>query len=325
MPVRIRSTQLVSLLWSVFTLRDHLWHRRDLRRKLATIRHSLEPGARDNWGPATAGIFRTGPVVFQNMDVDAGALLDWLCGEKPDYLLTYPTLAAELASLSLSKGKDLRLTEVRAFSEMLRPGVRELCREAWGAKLIDLYSAVELGNIALQCPESEHYHVQSEDVIVEVLDDSGVPCAPGTIGRVVITSLHNFAMPLVRYEIGDFAEAGAPCSCGRGLPVLSRIAGRLRGMLTAPDGKRYWPYFGSRGMLDIAPIRQIQVVQKSFRLLEVRLVVGDPLSADQEERLRRHLLSHLPRGLELAFSYRDSIERTPGGKFEDFYSEVERQ
>lgn len=324
-PVRIRSTDLVSLFWRAFTLRDHRWHRRDLRRKLATIRLGLGAGAQDNWGPATSGLAQTGPVVMRGIEADADVLLDWLCDEKPDYLLTYPTLAAELAALSLEKHRALKVAEVRTFGEMLRPGVRELCREAWRAKLIDLYSAVELGNIALQCPESEHYHVQSEDVIVEVLDDSGVPCAPGTIGRVVVTSLHNFAMPLVRYEIGDFAEAGAPCSCGRGLPVLSRIAGRLRGMLTAPDGKRYWPYFGSRGMLDIAPIRQIQVVQKSLRLLEVRLVVGDPLSADQEERLRRHLLSHLPRGLELAFSYRDRIERTPGGKFEDFYSEVERQ
>ena len=322
MPVRVRQTELVGLLWNVFTLRDHLWHRRDLRGKLATVRINIEAGAKDNWGPATTGLARTGPVVFRGVDADASALLDWLGDEKPDCLLTYPTLAAELAALSLEKGRALKLAEVRTFGEMLRAGVHELCREAWGAKLTDIYSAVELGNIALQCPEGERYHVQSEGVVVEVLDDEGRPCPPGTVGRLVMTSLHNFAMPLIRYEIGDYAEAGAPCSCGRGLPVISRIAGRARGMLTAPDGKRYWPYFGSRGLLDVAPVKQMQVVQKDRELLEVRLVVASPLSGDQEERLRRHLHADLPAGLKLAFSYWERIPRSAGGKFEDFYSEI---
>jgi phenylacetate-coenzyme A ligase PaaK-like adenylate-forming protein len=61
---------------------------------------------------------------------------------------------------------------------------------------------------------------------VEVLDEEGRPCAPGETGRVVATSLNNFAMPLIRYETGDTAEVGAPCPCGRGLPVLTRIMGR---------------------------------------------------------------------------------------------------
>lgn len=324
MPVRIRQSAFNALLWNVLTLRDHLWHQRDLAAKLATIRLGLQATTSGNWGPPTARLVETGPVVTRGLEADAGALLDWLEYERPSYLLTYPTLAAELAVRSRAERRTVRMREVRTFGEMLRPDLREQCKEAWGAGLADVYSAVELGYIALQCPENEHYHVQSEDVIVEVLDEGGNPCAPGAIGRLVVTSLHNLAMPLIRYEIGDYAEAGAPCSCGRGLPVLSRIAGRLRGMLTAPDGRRYWPYFGSRGLLDIAPIRQIQVVQKSAHQLEVRLVVAAPLSADQEERLRRHLLTHLPAGLALAFSYRDRLERTPGGKFEDFYSEVQR-
>src|SRR6185295_14515719 len=98
----------------------------------------------------------------------------------------------------------------------------------WGVGVVDVYSSEECGQIALQCPEHEQYHVQSESVLVEVLDDEGRPCAPGTIGRVVLTTLQNFAMPLIRYDIGDFAEPGPACPCGRALPVLTRIVGRVR-------------------------------------------------------------------------------------------------
>jgi phenylacetate-CoA ligase len=185
-----------------------------------------------------------------------------------------------------------------------------------------MYSANELGYLALQCPRHEHYHVQSEGVLLEVLDAAGRPCAPGEIGRVVITSLHNFAMPLVRYDIGDYAEVGATCPCGRGLPVLARIVGRTRNMLTLATGERYWPNFALRGMTSELPILQHQIVQKAYDRIEARLVTGRRLEAGEEDRLRRQLLSRLPEGFRVDLVYCESIPRGEGGKFEDFVSEV---
>jgi phenylacetate-CoA ligase len=129
-------------------------------------------------------------------------------------------------------------------------------------------------------------------------------------------------MPLIRYDIGDFAEVGPPCSCGRGLPVLSRILGRVRNMLVAKDGKRYFPTFGTRSMPGLELLRQHQFVQKTFDLVEGRLVVAAPLDAAVEEALRRHVLARLPSGFEVRFVYVDDIPRSPSGKFEDFVSEV---
>ena len=97
-----------------------------------------------------------------------------------------------------------------------------------------MYSSQEVGYIALECPTGESYHVQAENVLVEVLDDQDRPCSPGDVGRVVVTALHNFATPLLRYDIGDYAEVGAPCPCGRGLPALRRIMGRQRNMALLP-------------------------------------------------------------------------------------------
>src|SRR5215510_10900500 len=99
--------------------------------------------------------------------------------------------------------------------------------------------------MALQCPDHEHYHVQTECILLEVLDTHGGPCAPGRAGLVVATPRHAFAMPLVRYVVGDYAEVGPPCPCGRGLPVLARIMGRTRNRLVLETGESYWPSFGT--------------------------------------------------------------------------------
>jgi phenylacetate-CoA ligase len=323
MPVRFLSTPLGALFWKAFTLRDHAWHRRDLGGKLAVIRRESTISDDVNWGPATAGLITTGHTVGNSIHEDAGQQLDWLLREKPDYLFTYPSLATELARLSLQRGVRLEgLREVRTLAESPGPELRSLCHEAWGVPVTDTYSASETGYMALQCPLGEHYHVQSEGVLLEVLDDAGAPCAPGAVGRVVVTPLHNFAMPLVRYDIGDYAEVGEPCACGRGLPVLNRILGRVRNMLVTADGRKYWPVFGTRALMEVAPLRQYQFVQKTHDLVEARIVASAPFTPSQEAAFRERVLSMLPPGLSLRLSYCDTIARSTSGKFEEFVSEV---
>jgi phenylacetate-CoA ligase len=322
-PLRSFGTGLTRLYWNAFTLRDHLWHRRDLSRTLAVVRRESKASRAQNWGRATAGIVETGPGVGHPIDTDASTLLDWLCAEKPGYLLTYPSLMRELARLSLAR--DVRpegLLEVRTFAEALPDDLRVLCRTAWDVPVTDMYSAVETGYLALQCPEHEHYHVQSEGVLLEVLHDAGRPCGPGEVGRVVITTLHNFVMPLVRYDIGDYAEVGPPCPCGRGLPVLRRILGRVRNTLVTADGKRYWPILSSQSLLGVAPIRQHQFVQTAYDRVEVRLVMDGPLTADQTSAARRILEKNFPPGIRFDFVLVDKLTRSAGGKFEDFVSQV---
>lgn len=322
-PVRFLTTPLAGLYWNALTLRDHLWQGRDPGLTLAVIRRETADADAANWGPATLGLVRTGRSVGHSIFGDTAAHLDWLLEQKPAYLYTYPSLVAGLARLSLERGVRLEgLREVRTLAESLDPALRGLVREAWDVPLTDLYSASETGYLALQCPEGEHYHVQSEGVLLEVLDEDGRPCAPGQVGRVVVTPLHNFAMPLVRYDIQDYAEAGGPCACGRGLPVLKRILGRVRNMLVTADGKRYWPVFGTRALMDAAPVLQHQFVQKTHTLVQARLVVAAPLTPEQEQRFRARVLSQLPAGMRLQLSYVERIERSASGKFEDFVSEL---
>lgn len=322
-PVRLLTTRLVQMVWQTIVLREHRWFQRDLAGKLAAIRHGVAEGEADGWGPATNAVVRTGGSATLPIQTDVDTQLGWLERQQPDYLLSYPSNIGELARRAIARSIRMpRLREVRTMGEVLPAEVRALCQQAWGVPVVDSYSSQEVGYLALQCPEHDHYHVQSEAVLVEVLDGEGRPCAPGTTGRVVVTSLHNFATPLVRYEIGDYAEAGPPCSCGRGLPVLTRVLGRVRNMLVLANGARHWPAFGSAGLADLAPILQQQLVQKDFDTLEVRLVTARPLAPAEEESLRRYIQARLPASFSIRFSYCDSIGRSAGGKFEDFLSEI---
>jgi phenylacetate-CoA ligase len=322
-PVRLRKTQLSQLFWNAMTLRDHLWHRRDLKGKLAAIRHGLPDQEAPTWGSATAGLLATGPAVVLGVHADVASQLEWLQRQRPAYLLTYPSVVAELGKASLSRGQRIPgLLQVRTMGESVDPDLRQLCRDAWGAPVVDMYSAEEVGYVALQCPEHEHYHVQSESLLVEVLDEQGRTCAEGQVGRIVATDLHNFATPLLRYDIGDYAEVGPPCPCGRGLPVLTRIVGRVRNTLVTADGRRYWPTFGQRGFPDIAPVLQHQFVQTAFDVVEARLVTREPLSAQQSQQLRERIASRLPAGIRVDIVRVDAVRRSPSGKYEDFVSLV---
>jgi len=323
MPVRVLRTALDGLFWNAFTLRDHAWQRRHLGGKLCAIRQGMTEGQDDNWGAATRDLVRTGPALTFPVGRDIAEQLRWLQQRQPDYLLSHPTNVAALARLSIEQGIRLPgLREVRTSGEMLEPGVRELCREAWDVPLVDMYSSNEVGYIALQCPDTQQYHTMAEDLLVEVLDDAGHPCGPGATGRVVVTTLHNFAMPLIRYLVGDYAEAGPPCTCGRGLPVLARILGRVRNMLVLPSGDRYWPSFSVRALSKEIPLVQHQFVQKEIDLIEARLVVARPLRPDQEDWLVEYLRSRLPPGFRVEVVYCAGIPRGAGGKFEDFISTI---
>jgi phenylacetate-CoA ligase len=321
-PLRVFGTRLDSMFWLAQTLRDHLWHRRDFAGKLCAIRSRTNDSEQPSWGPATDSLFDTGPRAILNIRADPARQLEWLQQQDPTYLLSHPTNLRELARLALKEGIKLpRLKEVRCFGETLPQDLRALCREAWNASLTDVYSAEEVGYIALQCSEHEHYHLQSEHLLIEVLDDQGKPCGPGEIGRVVVTTLHNFAMPLIRYALSDYAEVGPPCSCGRGLPVLTRILGRSRNMFTLPDGRRFWPSFPVMPY-SAASIRQLQIIQHTRDRVEARFVAERGLLPGEEQALVAAIHDTFGYPFAVTLTRVPEITRSTGMKCEDMISLV---
>jgi len=330
-PVRGVTTAVTRALWLAITVREILWHRRDMSGKLAAIRadrsEAIPPGGLrlPNWGPRIAAAFETGPCSVLGIDHEVKDQAEWLIDEDPDYLLTYPSNVMALARHFEETGARLpRLREVSTYGETLGPEVREACLGVWNVEVVDMYSAQELGYIALQCPASRRYHIQSEVVRVELLDDDGAPCEPGQVGRVIVTPLHNYGQPLVRYEIGDYAMAGEPgCECGRGLPVIERITGRQRNMWTLPSGGRVWPMFSSSVWGHLSAIRQLQLVQHRLDHIEARMVGPRPLTETEEAEFTSLLRNQFDFPFELTLTHMGEIDRTRDRKFEDFVSLLE--
>lgn len=329
-PLRALSTAVTRSFWQLLTLRDHFWQRRDFTGTLAVIRDTASDAARppngkraDNWGGATRGVIVTGPAHLLSIQSTLEEQADWLERVNPDYLLAYPTTVLGLARLFQQRGRRLsKLREVRTFGEIVEAPIRLAARETWNAPLVDTYSSQEVGYIALQCPDHEHLHVQAESLIVEILREDDTPCAAGEIGRVVVTTLHNFAMPLIRYDIGDYAELGQACSCGRGLTVLNKVLGRQRNMLVLPDGQRRWPTLVRGNPALLPAIEQFQFVQRSLDELELRIVRAEPLTSEEAERLIAYVRETLEYPGQLRVRMVAEIPRSASGKYEEFRSEL---
>jgi phenylacetate-CoA ligase len=327
-PVKFRTTALTSTLWNAINMREQLWYDREFDKVSASIRWhgdaiGLPPNGVEfeNWGLPVSLFHKTGRSYFLNSSTDILTQITWLQKLQPSYLMTHPSNLRALMAQLRSDGTTLQgLLEVRTVGESISDELRVDVAEQLNAKLVDLYSSEELGYMAIQCPVQNHYHVQSESMLLEVLREDGSSCALNEPGRIVVTSLRNYATPLIRYEIGDYGELAGPCSCGRGLPVLKRIHGRVRNMLRHPDGSTRWPSFGFRKFMQVAPLRQFQLVQQSLDEIELKVVVDQELSEEQEVGIKEILRESLGHPFAVRISYHAALVRSASGKFEDFVS-----
>jgi len=321
-PLVLKGTEVTATLNSAKLLRDSLWHRRDFSKKSLAFRtmKSGKPASRaPSWGP----VVNAGEELTVSMAQPASTLLEIMKAENPAYIVVHPSVLKELLYLSREQDyQPVNLKQVRTMGEILYPELRERCQRQWNVLVSDVYSCVEFGTLALQCPEYPHYHVQSECTLIEVLRPDNTPCKPGEVGKTVISSLNNFATPMLRYENGDMAEVGEPCACGRGLPVLKRIIGRVRNTAVLPNGERIMPNLSTGPLLNDLPIKHFQLVQKTTKLIEARLVVGRPLTAAEETALTEYFNKGWQHEFNFVYVYPDEIARGANGKYEVFRCEV---
>ncbi len=327
-PVTAYKTNVNQTFHRALNLRNHLWHKRDFSAKFATIR-GYDPGVamapEGKHSQTWTSVYKTGPSIQLNSaHCTLGEQVHWITKERPPYILSYPTNLHALALRCEELGLRMPwLKSVITFSEALSPGQREVIEGYFGVLVEDMYSAAEVSMIAVQCPDvPENYHVQSENVLMEVVDDDGSPSPIGETGRILVTDLHNFAMPFIRYEIGDLAVFGEPCTCGRGLPTVRRIFGRTRNMLRLESGEQIFPDIAALHLNEIAPLRQYQMIQKTYADIEMKLNLARPFEGDEEEHMRKMILDALGRPFNLHLVHVEDIPRHPNGKFEDFISEV---
>lgn len=326
-PTKVMRTTLNEIDLFAVTLREHDWHRRSFASRMCGIRtHSEGPILMPSWGTPVSLFFESGQSLLLPLSWKVDALADAIRDFSPAYLHGFPSIMLAVKRRIEQSGHCLpHLREIIVYGESLSDEVRGEISSFFSVPVTCLYCSQELGAIACQCPISMNFHVTSDFLLVEVLDDLGHPCLPGTIGKVVVTDLRNYATPLIRYDIGDFAELADGCICGRKGVTLRSIKGRLRNLLVLPDGNRCWPRLGYffRRFASRKPIHQFQLVQRTRSAIDAYLVVDEPLSEALELAFTETFASMVGYRFSFGFHYfHDALPTRAGSKFEDFRCEI---
>lgn len=203
---------------------------------------------------------------------------------------------------------------------------RAAIESAFGCGVFDKYGSREFSGIAWECEQHDGHHVVAESYIVEILRD-GRPAQPGELGEVVITDLNNLVMPLIRYRIGDLAvamDADAPCGCGRGLPRIGRIEGRVQAMIVAENGAYIPGTFFSHLFKDYDHVvRQYQVIQERRGAIRLRIIRGARYSPEQFEEILALMRRFLGAGMEIDVEFTERIEMVRTGKHRSTVSSLQ--
>ncbi|HEC80984.1 MAG TPA: phenylacetate--CoA ligase family protein [Thermoplasmatales archaeon] len=203
--------------------------------------------------------------------------------------------------------------------ELLLKQQRKFLTDFFDCEVYDIYGTSEVWGVAFECNEHGGYHVSSENVIVEVVDENWERVSPGERGRILLTDLNNCEMPVIRYDIGDFGIlSDEECGCGRGLHLMKPIDGQMvvrdSDYLVSMDGKRVFvPSFGFL-LEDYSRVKQFQIVQKKRDEILVRVVRGEKYKKDEMEGFICGRICGLLGAVSVEFEYLDDILPDRNGK-----------
>jgi phenylacetate-CoA ligase len=236
---------------------------------------------RDAWKSALLG--RRALDAFYLDDARAAGFAALLERFDPVVVYGYATALARFARVVRARGRRLRVRPraIRATAEVLSSADRALVQEVLGGPVYDYYGARDAGPIAGECDARDGLHAFADVTHVEIVRPDGSACAPGELGEVVVTKLHEHAMPLIRYRTGDRAAwLGRPCHCGRSLPLLSSLHGRIGDFVRAPAGHAIHGEFFTHLFYGVRGVARFQVQQPSpTRLLILVEPAGTPDAA----------------------------------------------
>jgi phenylacetate-CoA ligase len=246
-------------------------------------------------------------------------LLAFLNRERPPLIVSYAHTLGDLASFVESEA--IPLAPQRAIistASTLHPVVRERVDRVFGCRVFDQYGSREVGDIACQCGASQGFHVLPWTNYVEIVDEAGQPVEPGGEGRVIVTSLCNYTMPLLRYEVGDRARLvpadEPPCPCGRPGLRLAEVLGRIGDTFKGLDGSRVASGYFIHMLFFHDFVKEFQVVQTAPERVVYRLVATrQPDSAELEE-IAANTRMAMGEGCAVEFEFEDEIPVTASGK-----------
>jgi phenylacetate-CoA ligase len=240
--------------------------------------------------------------------------IDALVRLRPHYLHGYASYLATIAGTCLDRGARMRPRLITTSADMLTGHFRQLIREAFGRDPLQIYSCIEVGDIAWECPQGRRLHVNSDLLWLEVLRPDGSIAATGEPGAATVTSLHHLVMPRIRYQMGDVAAMGEePCRCGSMHPTVSELLGRECDIIKLPDGKLVTSMVFAGLFYDYLRTRAYRMVETEDGRLVLEVVSDEATSAVLEE-WRRRASEFLDGQVEVEVRLVQEIPRLESGK-----------
>jgi phenylacetate-CoA ligase len=242
---------------------------------------------------------------------------------QPKVIIGYATPLYHLARFALDTGKRLPAPRgIVSSAERLFQHQREVIERAFEAKVFDRYGCREVMLIAAECERHQGKHLNMENVFVEILR-GGRPARAGEAGEVLLTDLVNRSMPLIRYKNEDIATFSAQrCTCGRGLPLLASVEGRVLDMIVGPEGQLLAGEFFPHLLKDYPSVARFQVHQDRQRAITIRLVPGDGFGEETPRLVEHALRRFLGERAIIRIEVVDDIPLTAAGKHRLTISEV---
>jgi phenylacetate-CoA ligase len=263
---------------------------------------------------------------FEMRNDNLAGFVDEIDSYRPEVIVAYTGALSTLARWVLAnRMPKWRPRSIITGAEMLSDADRHLIESAFKCPVYNTYGCREVMLIGAECEFHRGYHLSADHLVVQVLDDTGLPLISG-VGSIAITDLHNYGMPLVRYLNGDLGGVqnldSMPCDCGRSLPILSRVEGRRLDQIRTPDGRILPGEFFPHLFKDFKNVRRFQVRQPVLNKLKILMVLDDPLQTEFMSHLRQFVERQLGEQVDIEFEVLDSIPLTASGKFRVTISEL---
>jgi phenylacetate-CoA ligase len=253
-------------------------------------------------------------------DASRWAALDMLRRMRPEIIVCYTQSCAQFARFIVDRGlRDWDDIPVICGAEAVLEADRAVLARAFGNGIFETYGSRETMLMAAECEAHEGMHLSEENLVVELVKD-GHPALPGESGDVVVTDLHNFGMPMIRYVNGDVARLAGPerCACGRTLSKLQGVDGRRADMLVDREGNAVpgivFHVLFSDARTEL--VRQFQAVQRENGAVVLKVVRGRDFADDAFQAVKRRFSTYL-RGLPFTVEFHEAIApHTRSGKIQ---------
>jgi phenylacetate-CoA ligase len=244
---------------------------------------------------------------------------------QPDNILAYASSIYLFASFLRQAGlkPNYPLRSIISSAETLTDAMRAEVEKCFGAPVYDRYGTREVGAIASECDHHAGLHLHALDHYVEVVDFETGQRIWDKPGRLLITLLTNYAMPLIRYDIGDVGILTEDfCTCGRAAPLVKKLLGRSSDFFVSPSGRLIHGEYFTHALYGHRGIRQFQFVQETPTLYRLRIVKNADFQPSSLEAVKRETELVLGQSAEIRFEFVENIPSAASGKWRFTVSNV---